>query len=82
MLTAKRIPSSLIAGVDYNADELRRLRDEQDVTQEVVADNIGVSRMMIFLAETRSASFRVLKALSAYYGVPLGSLLYENAPRA
>ena len=65
---------------DYFPDRLKKLREGFGYSQEAVAQRVGVTRMMIYLAERDEVSFRLLKALADLYRVPYKHLLRDSGP--
>lgn len=66
---------------DYNNLKLLQLRMTRNLSQEDVANNIGVSRFTIIRAEKgQAASWKLLQTLSAFYGIAISELLQtENS---
>lgn len=61
---------------DYDNDKLTKMRESKKLTQESVADSIGVSRFTIIRAEKgEAASWKLLQALSGFYGIPITDLI-------
>jgi DNA-binding XRE family transcriptional regulator len=62
---------------DYDNSKLIKLRESKKMTQEDVAETIGVSRFTIIRAEQgQSASWKLLQTLSAFYGISISELIH------
>lgn len=68
---------------DYDNLKLLSLRESKKLTQEVVAEGVGVSRFTIIRAEKgESASWKLLKSLSSFYGISISDLLKRQQIKA
>ena len=62
---------------DYDNQKLCDLREAKNLTQESVAESIGVSRFTIIRAEKgEKASWKLLQNLSTFYGIQISELLH------
>lgn len=61
---------------DYYNEKLVELREQKKLTQENVAQSVGVTRFTIIRAEKgEAASWKLLQALSTFYEVSISELL-------
>jgi len=65
---------------DYKPDELKRLRESREQTQEQVAQALSVDRQTIYRAENGYCSDKLLRKLANYYDVDLLELLNSTKP--
>jgi transcriptional regulator with XRE-family HTH domain len=65
---------------DYKPDELKRLRESREQTQEQVAQALNVDRQTIYRAENGNCSYKLLRKLANYYDVDLLALLNSTKP--
>lgn len=64
---------------DYDNKKLSDLRESKKLTQESVAESIGVSRFTIIRAEKGvKASWNLLESLCSFYGIPILELLKDK----
>jgi len=64
---------------DYDNTRLVKLRESKKLTQENVAESVGVSRFTIIRAEQGSAaSWKLLQSLSAFYGISVSELIHPT----
>lgn len=64
------------------ADKLKHLRNQRNLTQIELANNIGISFSVISQIEsgTKTPSKEVAKSLSDYFNVPLATFIVESYP--
>lgn len=69
----------------YDPEKLKQLRSQKskgvtsEITQQMVADALGVQRQTIYRAENGiDVSYELLCELAAYYDVEVVSLLYPT----
>lgn len=68
-----------MTGNDYNTKTLIDLREAKNLTQQNVADSLGISRFTVIRAEKgESASWKLLQSFAAYYGVEISDILTKE----
>jgi len=65
-------------GNEYNVAKIIKLRGELNITQEEMAHRLGVTRMMVHLAEAgKSCSWKLLRKYARYFDQPISLLLAD-----
>lgn len=65
---------------DYKPDELKRLREKLEQTQEQVAQFLNVDRQTIYRAENGTCSYKLLRRLAEHFDVDVLTLLNSTKP--